>query len=385
MTVFLDLVGFGIVLPLLPFYATSMGASAFEVGLIMASYSLMQLLFSPLWGSLSDRYGRRPLLIFGLFGSAVSYVIFGLASTLWVLLLSRAIAGIMGANVPVAQAIIADSTSPERRARGMGLIGAAFGLGFIFGPAIGGFLSRWGYSVPGFAAAAVTGLNAIVALFMLPESLPAHARRSGGRKWSALTERIRASGRVARRPELRRPITVFLLMTWGFAGFTVTFPLFLDQSLGLSAAHAGLFFAYVGLISAIVQGRLIGPLVERSGERRVAAAGGVLLAAGIGFIAGFPTQRALFVALALVGLGWGCVIPSLHSIVSRRALRTEQGEVLGVNQSAGSVGRVLGPVAAGWGFGVLGPRLGFLAGALLVGVGALLIWILPDDKDTYFG
>ncbi len=384
-TVFLDLVGFGIILPLLPFYATSMGASPLEVGLIMASYSLMQLLFSPVWGSLSDRYGRRPLLILGLFGSAISYVVFGLASTLGVLLLSRVIAGMMGANVPVAQAIIADSTSPERRARGMGLIGAAFGLGFIFGPAIGGFLSRWGYGVPGFAAAAVTGLNAIVALFMLPESLPAHARRRGGKKWSALIDRIKASRRVARRAELRRPITVFLLMTWGFAGFTVTFPLFLDQPLGLSAAHAGLFFAYVGSISAVVQGRLIGPLVERNGERRVAAAGGILLAAGIGFIAAFPTERALFVALALVGLGWGCVIPSLHSIVSRRALPTEQGEVLGVNQSAGSIGRVLGPVAAGWGFGVLGPRLGFLAGALLVAFGALLVWILPDEKENYFG
>jgi multidrug resistance protein len=384
-TVFLDLVGFGIILPLLPFYATSMGASPLEVGLIMASYSLMQLLFSPVWGSLSDRYGRRPMLILGLFGSAISYLVFGMASTLGVLLLSRVIAGVMGANVPVAQAIIADSTSPERRARGMGLIGAAFGLGFIFGPAIGGFLSRWGYGVPGFAAAAVTGLNAIVAVFMLPETLPAHARRSGGRKWSALTERIKASRRVARRPDLRRPITVFLLMTWGFAGFTVTFPLFLDKPLGLSAAHAGLFFAYVGLISAVVQGRLIGPLVERCGERRVAAAGGVLLAAGIGFIAGFPTERALFVALALVGIGWGCVIPSLHSIVSRRALPTEQGEVLGVNQSAGSIGRVLGPVAAGWGFVVLGPRLGFLAGALLVAFGALLVWILPDDKEAYFG
>ncbi|MFQ5529665.1 MAG: MFS transporter, partial [Gemmatimonadota bacterium] len=334
---------------------------------------------------MSDRYGRRPLLILGLFGSAISYAVFGLASTLEVLLLSRIIGGVMGANVPVAQAIVADSTSPERRARGMGLIGAAFGLGFIFGPAIGGFLSRWGYSVPGFAAAGLTGLNAIIALFMLPESLPKHARKRTGRGWSALTDRLKASRRVARRPELRRPITVFLLMTWGFAGFTVTFPLFLDQPLGLSAVHAGAMFAYVGLISAAVQGRLIGPLVERYGERRVAAAGGVLLAAGLGVIAGFPTLGALFVALALVGLGWGCVIPSLHSIVSRRALPDEQGEVLGVNQSAGSAGRVIGPIAAGWGFGTLGPRLGFLAGAILVAAGALFVWSMPEDRDSYFG
>ncbi len=385
-TVFLDLVGFGIILPLLPFYATSMGATPLDVGLIMASYSLMQLVFSPVWGSLSDRYGRRPLLILGLFGSAISYVVFGLASTLGVLLVSRLIAGIMGANVPVAQAIIADSTSPERRARGMGLLGAAFGLGFIFGPAIGGTLSHlWGYSAPGFAAAALTGINAVAAVFFLPETLPRDRRVRGSSGWSALTERLKASRRVARRPQLRHPIGILFLMTWGFAGFTVTFPLFLDKPLGLSAAYAGGLFAYVGLISAIIQGRMIGPLVERYGERRVAGAGGALLATGFAMLGAFPSLGAVFGALALVGLGWGCVIPSLQSIVSRRAPPGEQGEVLGVNQSAASAGRVIGPVAAGWGFGVLGPRFGFLAGALLVAAAVVLVWRMSDDRESYFG
>ena len=384
-TVFLDLIGFGIVLPLLPFYATSMGASPLDVGLIMASYSLMQLIFSPVWGSLSDKYGRRPILLIGLFGSSLSYLVFGLANTLSVLLLSRLVGGVMGANVPVAQAIIADSTSPEKRARGMGLIGAAFGLGFIFGPAIGGFLSQWGYAAPGFAAAAVAGLNAIAAVFFLPESLPADRRKRSRAGWGALVDRMKASQRVARRPELRRPIAVLFLMTWGFAGFTVTFPLFLDEPLGLSAAHAGGLFAYVGLISAIIQVRMIGPLVERYGEKKVAAAGGILLASGFGLIAAFPSLWPLFGALALVGLGWGCVIPSLHSIISRRAKPGEQGEVLGVNQSFASAGRVIGPVAAGWGFGALGPQVGFLAGSLLVALGAYLIWIMSDDTEPYFG
>jgi len=363
-----------------------MGASPLDVGLIMASYSLMQLIFSPVWGSLSDRYGRRPLLIFGLFGSAISYVVFGLASTIGVLLISRLIAGIMGANIPVAQAIIADFTSPERRARGMGLLGAAFGLGFIFGPAIGGTLSHWwGYSAPGFAAAALTGTNAVAALFFLPESLPKERRLQTGVGWSAVMQRTRALRRVARQPHLVRPITVLMLMTWGFSGFTVTFPLFLDKPLGLTAAYAGGLFAYVGLISAIIQGRLIGPLVERFGERKVAGAGGALLAAGFGTLAAFPALGPVFIALALVGLGWGCVIPSLQSIVSRRAPPSEQGEVLGVNQSAASAGRVLGPVAAGWGFGVLGPRFGFLAGALLVALGVLLVWRMADDRESHFG
>lgn len=385
-TVFVDLVGFGIILPLLPFYATSMGASPLDVGLIMGSYSLMQLLFSPVWGSLSDRYGRRPLLIFGLFGSAISYVIFGLASTIGALLVSRLIAGAMGANVPVAQAIIADFTSPERRARGMGLLGAAFGLGFIFGPAIGGTLSYWwGYSAPGFAAAAITGINAIAAVFLLPESLPPDRRSRGRSGWSALVERTKASRRVARQPHLRRPITILMLMVLGFAGFTVTFPLFLDKSLGLTAWHAGGLFAYVGLISAIIQGRLIGPLVERFGERKVAGAGGGLLAAGFGALAALSGLGPVFGALALVGLGWGCVIPSLQSMVSRRAPPGEQGEVLGVNQSAASAGRVIGPVIAGWGFGALGPGFGFLVGALFVTIGVVLLWRMPDDRESYFG
>jgi DHA1 family tetracycline resistance protein-like MFS transporter len=384
-TVFLDLIGFGIVLPLLPFYATSMGATPLEVGFIMAAYSLMQLIFSPVWGSLSDKYGRRPILLIGLFGSSVSYVVFGLAETLAVLLISRILGGVMGANVPVAQAIIADSTSPAKRARGMGLIGAAFGLGFIFGPAIGGILSRWGYAAPGFAAAAIAGLNAIVAVFLLPESLPRDRRTDARAGWGALVDRLKASRRVLRRPELRRPIGVLFLITWGFAGFTVTFPLFLDEPLGLSAAHAGGLFAYVGLLSAIVQGRLIGPLVERHGEKRIATIGGLLLAAGFSSIAAFPSLWPLFGSLALVGLGWGCAIPSLQSVISRRARSGEQGEVLGVNQSSASAGRVIGPVAAGWGFGVLGPQIGFVAGGLLVALGAYLVWSMVDNTDSYFG
>lgn len=384
-TVLLDLVGFGIIIPLLPYFATELGASALQIGLIGASYSLMQFVFAPVWGSLSDRFGRRPLLLVGLFGSALSYLMFGLATSLAVLLLSRVIGGIMGATIPVAQAIVADSTTPERRARGMGMIGAAFGLGFIFGPWIGGELSHFGYGVPGLVAAGVTGLNAVAAIFFLPESLPPERRvqTTGGR--SALVQRAKSARRALGRATIRRPIFVFFLMTWGFAGFTLTLPLFLADPLGLSAKITGRLFAYVGLISAAIQGRLIGPLVERFGERMVAVSGGLLLATGIAGIAVFPSRPALFATLALVGVGWGCVVPSLQSLISRRALPREQGEILGVNQSAASAARVIGPVAAGWGFGVLGWRLGFLSGAGLVFLGALFAWTMRDDPDANFG
>ncbi|MGD8496088.1 MAG: MFS transporter, partial [Gemmatimonadales bacterium] len=214
-TVLLDLIGFGIVLPLVPYYASDMGATPLMVGIVIASYSLMQLLFSPVWGSLSDFYGRRPLLILGLFGSAVSYLVFGLASTVAVLLVSRVLGGIMGATVPVAQAIVADSTTPERRARGMGMIGAAFGLGFVFGPAIGGGLSHWGYSLPGYVAAGITGLNAIAAIFLLPESLPAEERSREAGGWEALVSRFRSARRLLARSALNRPIFVLFLVTWG--------------------------------------------------------------------------------------------------------------------------------------------------------------------------
>ena len=384
-TVLLDLVGFGMVLPLIPFYATELGASPLVVGAIMASYSLMQLVFAPVWGTLSDRWGRRPLLILGLFGSSLSYLVFGLATTVGILLISRVLGGIMGATVPVAQAMIADATTPARRARGMGLIGAAFGLGFVFGPAIGGLLSRWGYPTAGFVAAGLTGANAVLALLLLPESLPVERRRQAAVNFAGLRERTMAARRLLARTELRQPILVLFLMTWGFAGFTTTFPLYLDDPLGLSADVAGGMFAYVGLIAAVLQGRLIGPLVERYGEKRVAVAGGGLLSAGMAAIAGFPSLPPLFVALALAGVGWGCVVPSLQSLISRRATAAEQGEVLGVNQSSASAARVIGPVAAGWGFGVLGPQLGFAAGAGLILLGVILASQLPDDRMRHFG
>ena len=384
-TVFLDLVGFGIVLPLLPYFATDLGASGLVVGAIVASYSLMQFVFSPFWGALSDRFGRRPLLILGLLGSSVSYVMFGLAGSVGVLLASRIVAGAMGATIPVAQAMVADSTTPERRARGMGMIGAAFGLGFIFGPVTGGLLSHYGYGVPGFVAAGLAGAATLAALFLLPETLPPERRVRTAGGWSAVGDRLRSARLVLVRPELIRPIAVFFLMTLGFAGFMTAFPLFLDRPLGFTAREAGWLFAYVGLISAIIQGGLIGPVVERYGERRVAGWGALILASGMTLIAAIPEFPALFAALALIGIGWGFVVPALNSLVSRRALAREQGEVLGVNQSVSSAARVIGPVAAGWGFDILGPELAFAAGAGLLLAGAGLAISTRDRRESYFG
>ncbi len=380
-TVFLDLVGFGIVLPLLPFYATELGASPFEVGLIIASYSAMQFVFAPVWGALSDRYGRRPLLLLGLLGSTASYIVFGLARSLEVLLVSRVIAGIMGANIPVAQAYIADSTTIEHRARGMGMIGAAFGLGFIFGPAIGGGLSPWGYGIPGFVAAGLSLAAATAAWFRLPESLaPENRAGDGFGALSAVTGRARTAARVLSRRRLREPIGVFFLGTMGFAGFTTIFPLFLENPLGLTALYAGGMFALVGLVSAGVQGALIGPMVERYGEQANATLGGALLSTGVIVMGLVGSVMATIVTLLAVGVGWGLLAPSLQSLVSRRAMANEQGQVLGVNQSASALARVIGPVAAGWAYGALGPGLGFVAGGLVIAAAAAWVYVMPESE-----
>lgn len=369
-----DLVGFGIVLPLIPFYATDLGASAFEVGLIIASYSAVQFVLSPLWGGLSDWFGRRPVLIVGLGGSALSYLVFGLATSLGVLLLSRVIAGAVGANVAVAQASIADRTRPDRRARGMGLIGASFGVAFIVGPAIGGVLSRWGYALPGFVAAGLSATNALIALFLLPESLAERAHDRGSIRASLFSDRWSHARRVLSRRELREPILALSLGSVAFAAFTTTFPLFLKEGLGLDAAAAGGMFALLGLVTAIAQGRLIGPLVERSGERRVAVRGALLMAMALLGLVWYAGLWATIGLLVPFGLGWGMLAPSMQSLMSRRASRHEQGEVLGVNQSMGSLARVVGPIAGGWVFGALGFRSEFaLAGALVVLAGA---WIM---------
>lgn len=369
LTVIINLIGFGIVLPLLPFFATELGASPLAVGAIIGSYSAMQFLFAPIWGRMSDRHGRRPLLIIGLLGTAASYVVFALADTVSVLLLSRVLGGLTGATIPVAQAYVADSTPRESRARAMGLIGAAFGVGFIFGPAIGGFMSQWGYAAPGLFAAGLSLLAALVALAFLPESLSPERR---SRLEAGSTTAMRAAGqlqallRTLRDPRFRGPIGATLLANIGFAVYTTVFPLFLDDPVGMTAAEAGGFFALSGVISVATQGGVVGLVVGRLGEKRTALLGLAAVVFAFMVLAWAPSLRGIFLSLLFLGLGWGLFNPSILGIVSRRADETDQGSVLGVNQSASALARVVGPVAGGWAFGALGFAISFQASAALL-------------------
>jgi len=347
-TVFIDLVGFGIVIPVLPFYVegTQFDASPRVVGLLFASYSIMQLIFTPILGRLSDRYGRRPVLFFSLLGTSLGFFILGFAHTLWMLFLGRIIDGITGGNISTAQAYIADVTTEENRARGMGLIGAAFGLGFIFGPAIGGILSRWGAHVPFLFAGALALANAVLLYFVLPETAgPGHAARgraAAGGRWSQLA---RALGQT----RLAFILAIYFLFVTAFSIMTSSFGLFTLYRFGFDAHDTGWVFAFVGVVGALIQGGLIGRLVKAFGEPPLVIAGALLFALSLALIpltgpgTGWPALLALG---ALFALGNGLATPSLTSLASKSAGAGEQGGVLGVTQSVASLARAVGPLVS---------------------------------------
>ncbi|HEU5050296.1 MAG TPA: MFS transporter [Gemmatimonadales bacterium] len=350
LTVFLDLVGFGIVLPLLPSYGARFTASATLIGALVATDSLLTFLLAPRWGRLSDRIGRRPVLLIGLAGSAVSYLVFGLAGSFLALLLSRVISGATGATVHVAQAYLADITPPERRSHAMGLIGAAFGLGFTIGPAIGGSASLYGDALPGLIAAGIAAANFLFAFATLPET---EVRRRPDyrplpRSWARFTS----------------PFGVMFASTLAFTAIYVSFPLYSQDVLGYGRSTVSSFFVIIGLITIVVQGRLIGSLAPRFGERRLVVAGSILMAAGFGLFAPLAgTTGGLITAIALLTTGFCLVGPSLAGLVSRRTAREEQGGALGMLQSVGAVARIVGPPAAGFLAQVAGPAAPFYAAA----------------------
>jgi DHA1 family tetracycline resistance protein-like MFS transporter len=343
-TVFIDLVGFGIVIPVLPFYVegTKFNASVRMVGLLFASYSVMQIIFTPILGRLSDRYGRRPVLFISLLGTALGFLIMGLAWTLPLLFLGRVIDGITGGNISTAQAYIADITTPENRAKGMGLIGAAFGLGFIFGPAIGGILSKWGIGVPLFFAAGLAFCNAVLLYFVLPETVdkdhPARVSAAAGR-WSQLAHALKQQ-------RLAFVLTIYFLFVVAFSIMTTSFALFTMYRFGFDAEHNGYVFALVGVVGAIIQGGLIGRLAKRFGEVPLTITGALLFAVSLFMIPLIGPGTGLLTFI-LVGAGFAIgnslATPSLTSLASKSVGPAEQGSVLGVTQSAASLARVVGP------------------------------------------
>ena len=343
-TVFVDLLGFGIIIPLLPFYAERFGGSAQTVALLSASFSAMQFIFMPVWGRLSDRVGRRPILLLGLFGSFGSYLVFGLAGSLPLLFISRMFAGIAGATVSTAQAVIADTTTPENRAKGMGLLGAAFGLGFVFGPAIGGLMSRWGHAAPPFFAAALSLVNFIAAWFLLPETRPAHVPATA----RATRSRLESLRNALTRPTLPALLLIYVTVVAAFSGFETTFALFSERRFGFTEETIGYFFAYVGIVLSVVQGGLVGRAVKRFGERRLVNVGLLLLAAGLVLVGYSRSVFELFVANGILTVGMAFNSPALTALISQRSDPEDQGGILGVSQGLASLARIVGPAWAGF-------------------------------------
>ena len=380
--VFIDLVGFGLVIPLLPFYGEGFGASPGTVALLLASYSFAQFLMAPVWGRLSDRYGRKPILLVSLGFSIASYLWLANASALWVLFAARLLSGAGAGNITAAQAYIADVTPPERRAKGMGVIGAAFGLGFTIGPAIGGFIAgdQPGLAElarPAFVAAGFSALAFVLTLVRLPESLPPEARAGIVRPGRLVLARA-----AFRRPALRQLIVLLFVTIAAFAGMESTFALWAQRAFGWGPQTVGYTFFYVGIVLAAMQGGLVGKLVEKFGEARLVTAGAGIIALGLIAVPLSIRVPMVLVAMAFLAIGMGLLNPSINGLLSLHAAADEQGGILGVGQSASSLARIVGPAVAGQFFDMLGRNAPYYLSATLMACVVLLALRIPRARPA---
>ncbi|MCK6586074.1 MAG: MFS transporter [Polyangiaceae bacterium] len=375
-TVFLDLLGFGLVVPYLPGVARAYGASDLVATLLGAVFSLMQFLFVPVWGHLSDRVGRRPLLVWSVAASAVGMLLLGFADSLWMLFFARIWSGIATSNLAVANAYIADITAPEDRSRGMGLIGAAIGLGFILGPVIGGLLEALSQTyellprvgaLPAFAAAGLSAINLVLAVSFLPESL---AKEDRGKHIRSPTpfdlERFRTALRFT---GVAPAMAVNFVVILSFSGLEQTFRLFTDDAFKMSVRETGYVLGFVGIVLVVVQGGLMRRIARVVSERILVRTGVLIEAVGFVVIALSPSLGhaaiiALYAGMGIVALGSALTAPSLSAFVSKCSDGQHQGVVLGVLHSAGAFARIFGPVTGGLLYQTLGPRAPYVAGAI---------------------
>ena len=366
-TILIDLIGFGMVVPLLPFYAVDLAPHYSKqtvdllIGVIVGAYSFAQFFFTPLLGRLSDRIGRRPVLLFSVFCSGLAFLCLGWASSLWMLLAARLFDGATGGNVSTAQAYIADVTTPENRAKGMGLIGAGFGLGFILGPGLGGFMSRYSIHAPFFLAAVLAFTNSILIYFFLPESLKEKRHTS-----LHLGEHFRDVGRALRNPALRTPVLILFIATLAFGIFQPLFPLFAKTQYGYDQQHVSYLFVYSGLIGVLIQGGLLGRLVKTTSEKTLLLMGLTVLVIAYSALPWTPALAPLLGVLGLMATGTSFVSSLLPTLVSKRASATEQGRALGITQAAGSLARAIGPIGGGLMMAYGGLTVPFLACAALI-------------------
>ncbi len=372
LTICVSLIGFGIVIPLLPFYAKRFEASELEIGLLFASFSVAQLIASPLLGEWSDRWGRRPVLILSLVGSAVSFALLALAGNMAWLFLSRLLDGFTGGNITTARAYIADITEPSERARSFGLIGAAFGLGFILGPALGGGLAKFGLEVPAWTAFGLSLLSALLAWWWLPETVHQTQvnRSSPWREMPALL----------RHPIVGRLLTVNFLLWVAFSIYQTTFPLFVMMRFGLGPVQIGYLLAVVGFVGVLTQATAVGRVVRAFGERRTLLLGVLLNIVGLMGAAFVPSLVLFYLLVAVATVGGSFALPALTSILSQSVSPQEQGRIQGVAGSLESLARIIGPI---WGNGALKYSLAlpYSSAGVLLGVVLGLVLVLPRKGE----
>lgn len=365
--VFVDLLGFGMVIPVMPLYAKDLGASETWTGLLSTGYSAMQFVFAPIWGRLSDRVGRRPVLLVSIFMTALAFLGYGLAGSFAALIASRLFAGAATANIAIARAFVADVTTPERRAKGMGVLGAALGLGFVLGPPVGGLLATHvSLSAPGFAAAALAALNGVAAYFVLPEPEARSVRAEASR------HRFTAFFREMGLPGIRRLVIVYFLTVLAFSAMESTFTFLATNRYALAQDQVAYLFGYIGIVLVVVQGGLISPLTRRFGEVKVLVAGVLLQAIALAALPFMGSPAGLWLATAPLAAGAGLSQPSISSLLSRLARPDEQGGTLGIGESAGALGRIIGPEAGTFTYGQVWQGFPYLAGGALMLLAALL-------------
>jgi MFS transporter, DHA1 family, tetracycline resistance protein len=376
LTVFIDLLGFGILIPILPSFAKKeLGVDEAAIGIAIAIYSFVQFLFNPFFGKLSDKHGRKPVIVISLFLNAIGYILFAYTQSYIMLLISRIIAGIGGSSIGVAQAYIADVTTKENRSKGMGLIGAAFGLGFVFGPLIGGFLAEYGYMITGFAAAGFSLLAFLLTLIYLPESNI--NREVSVQKKRALFD-IQGTKKILSRPELLILVLLFFILTFSFANIYGTFALLGIQVYGFTDLQNGYMFGIVGLTSAIVQGGLIGYVNKIMSKKYIIIIGAFLIMITLALIPYGQTFLGLAIISVVLSYGTGTLQPTILSLISEVTSDAEQGITLGINQSFSAFARVLGPLWGGFAFEFLGYPFPFLTGAVFTFLIFLLsVFYLP--------
>lgn len=365
--VVVDLIGFGLYIPLLPFFAEHFNAAPWLVGLAMATYSMTQFISAPFWGQASDRYGRKPVLAIGMAGAVISYLWLGFADSLTELFLARAFNGLMAGNIAAAFAYVADVTTRETRAKGMGIVGAAFGLGFICGPAIGGILAgsdpaNADYFTPAVAAASLSGIALLLTLFWLPESRP-HEKRA---ETPASAGRLAALGEGVKTPGVGGLLILILMATFVFAGLESTFAMWSRRQFGWGPEQNGYLFAGIGVLSALVQGGLIGRLTRRFGEKALVLSGAASLAIGLMLLPFASGIALLIVAMTIAALGFSIMSPALNALVSLQASEDQQGSTLGLTRSAATLARILGPAAFGLVFSVAGMHAPYFFGAAVM-------------------